>query len=105
MRHVSLCHGGTKPRLRGARWSCGPSSMLICVIGLPAPGYIGLALMSMVDLEAAADVWSALGAATFTDVVVAPASSSFLMEADLLGASLDADRWGMFRISLYLVCL
>lgn len=38
--------------------------MLTCVMGFPAAGYIGFASMSMVDLEAAAEVLSALGAPT-----------------------------------------
>lgn len=29
--------------------------MLICVMGFPVPGYTGFALMSIVDLDAAAD--------------------------------------------------
>jgi hypothetical protein len=61
--------------------------------------------MSMVDFEAAADVWSALGAAMLR-ALVGLDSSSLLTGADgLAETSLEADRWGIFLMSLYFVCL
>lgn len=86
-------------------WYCNvdsvPSSMLTCVMGLPADGYIGLALMSIVDLDAAADVLSALGAATLA--ALGPLISFFAGGA--FTASLDVVLSGMFRMSLYFDCL
>lgn len=61
--------------------------------------------MSMVDFDAAADVWSALGAATSAAPVDALDSSSFLAGAGLTGVSVDVERCGMFLISLYFDCL
>lgn len=78
--------------------------MLICVIGFPASGYTGFPLISIVDLEAAADVWSALGAATL-GLLDDVGSSSFFTGAGLAGESPDVDRCGIFRMSLYLDCL
>lgn len=79
--------------------------MLTCVMGLPAAAYTGLALMSTVDFDAAAEAWSALGAATLAVLVDARDASSFLIGAAFTGVSVDVERWGMFRISLYLACL
>lgn len=75
--------------------------MLTWVMGLPEPAWIGFALMSMVDLDAAAEVLSALGAATLR-VLDCLDSSSFLAGAGFTVTSVEADRCGMFRISLYL---
>ena len=60
--------------------------------------------MSTVDFEAAADAWSALGVARLTAVVVV-ASVSGWTGAGLAGLSLAPDLSGIFRISLYFVCL
>lgn len=38
-----------------------PVSMLTCVMGFPAAGYTGFALMSILELLAAAAAWSAEG--------------------------------------------
>ena len=78
--------------------------MLTCVIGLPLPACMGFALISIVDLDAASDVLSALGAATFK-ALDALEPSSFLIGAAFTVMSLEADRWGMFRMSLYFACL
>lgn len=77
--------------------------MLTCVIGLPTWAYTGLAFISTVDFEAAADAWSALGAAT-RSVLDGVASASVLAGtagAGFAGLSLVPDLCGMFLISLY----
>jgi hypothetical protein len=77
--------------------------MLTWVIGLPAAGYIGFALMSIVDFEAASDVLSALGVPMLATLdLVAP---SFLTGADFADGSSDVVLCGMFLMSLYFDCL
>lgn len=56
----------------------------------------------MVDFDAAAEVLSALGAATLSEVCD---SDSFFTGAGCAGISFEAVLWGMFRMSLYLACL
>lgn len=70
-------------------------------MGFPAAGYIGFASMSMVDFEAAAEVLSALGAATLE--ALRPFGDSFFDGGS--AESRAVDLWGMFRISLYFDCL
>lgn len=48
--------------------------------------------MSIVDLDAAADAWSALGAATFAILLDDFESSSRFVGADFAGESPDVDR-------------
>lgn len=74
-------------------------------MGLPAAAYTGFALISTVDFDAAADVWSALGAATLAALGNVRGVSSFLIGAGFTRMSVDVERWGMFRISLYFACL
>lgn len=61
--------------------------------------------MSIFDLDAAAEALSALGVAKllalFTDLM----SSSFLTGPGFDGESLDVDRCGILRMSLYFDCL
>ncbi len=81
-----------------------PSSMFTCVMGLPAAGYIGFASMSIVDFEAAAEVLSALGAAT--GALLRPLfDPAFFPSAAESAASPAVDLWGIFRMSLYFDCL
>lgn len=58
--------------------------------------------MSIVDLDAAAEARSALGAATLG---AALEPSSFLAGAGFAGASVEVERCGMFLMSLYFACL
>ena len=51
--------------------------MLTCVMGFPVARCIGLPLMSTVDLEAAADVLSALGAAMLAALYACDCSAFF----------------------------
>lgn len=61
-----------------------------------------MALISIVDFEAAAEVWSALGTAVLRAFVVVFESSSLLTgAAGFAEMSLEADRWGIFLMSLY----
>mgnify|MGYP006949445537 CR=1 FL=1 len=60
--------------------------------------------MSIVDLDAAADVLSALGAAMLAALWDLDSPSAFA-GAGFVATSLDVDRVGMFRMSLYFVCL
>lgn len=83
-----------------------PSSMLTAVMRFPAGVYTGLPSTSILELDAAAAALSALGTARGLEAV------SGLVDGDLLRAgagfteaSLDVDRWGIFRMSLYLDCL
>lgn len=57
------------------------------MIGFPVPGWIGFTFTSIVDLDAAAEVLSALGAATLTD---GRDSESLRAGAGCVGTSLDA---------------
>lgn len=59
----------------------------------------------MVDFDAAWAILSALGAATLNELDVALDSSSFFTGAAFTVMSFDADRCGMFRMSLYFACL
>lgn len=61
--------------------------------------------MSIVDFEAAAEVWSALGAAMLIAFVVFESSSLLTGAAGFAEMSLEADRWGIFRMSLYFAWL
>lgn len=56
----------------------------------------------MVDFDAAAEVLSALGAATLGEGCD---SDSFFTGAGCDGISFEAVLWGIFRMSLYLACL
>lgn len=76
--------------------------MFTCVIGFPAAGYIGSASMSIVDFDAAAEVLSALGAATLA--ALGAFEPSLFADAGS-AASFAVDLWGMLRMSLYLDCL
>jgi hypothetical protein len=64
-----------------------------------------MALISIVDFEAAADVWSALGAAMLRAFVVFESSSLLAGAAGFAEISLEADRWGIFLMSLYFAWL
>lgn len=66
-------------------------------MGFPVPLCIGMALMSTLDVDTAGR--------SAPDMDGLGVSSSFLISAAFTGASLDVDRCGMFRMSLYLDCL
>jgi hypothetical protein len=64
-----------------------------------------MALISIVDFEAAAEAWSALGAAVLKAFVVFESSSFLIGAVTFAEMSLEADRWGIFLMSLYLAWL
>lgn len=72
-------------------------------MGFPVLGYTGFALMSIVDFDAAADAWSALGVATLEAVPLVDLDfSSFFTGGGFVVESPEVVRWGIFRMSLYL---
>lgn len=61
-----------------------------------------MALISIVDFEAAAEVWSAIGTAMLGAFVVFESSSLLTDAVGFAETSLEADRCGIFLMSLYL---